>query len=72
MRRDGPLALSPVLGMDIKPKDDPAWYSIRLLFGERDGRWTFLKAYHELPGAGPVWTEASGWYRAVAEHAVGR
>ena len=61
-----------VVGMDIKPRDDPAWYSIRLLFGERQGRWTFLKAYHELPGAAPVWTEASGWYRTVAEHAVGR
>jgi hypothetical protein len=60
-----------VLAMDIRPKDDPAWYSIRLLFGQRQGRWSFLKAYHELPGEGPVWTEAGGWYRRVAEHAVG-
>jgi hypothetical protein len=66
------VTLVGVLGMDIRPKDDPAWYSIRLLFGQREGQWRFLKAYHELPGPGPVWTEASGWYRAVAEHAVGR
>jgi NMT1 family protein len=61
-----------VLGMDIRRKDDPAWYSIRLLFGQRQGRWSFLKAYHELPGQGPVWTEAGGWYRTVAEHAIAR
>jgi hypothetical protein len=72
MAPDADVTLVGVLGMDIRPKDDPAWYSIRLLFGERDGRWSFLKAYHELPGPGPVWTEASGWYRAVAERAVGR
>jgi hypothetical protein len=66
------VTLVGVLGMDIRPKDDPAWYSIRLLFGQRQGQWSFLKAYHELPGEGPVWTEAGGWYRAVAEHAVGR
>jgi hypothetical protein len=72
MAPEADVTLVGVLGMDIRPKDDPAWYSIRLLFGERAGRWSFLKAYHELPGAGPVWTEASGWYRAVAEHAVGR
>ena len=61
-----------VLGMDIRRKDEPAWYSIRLLFGQRQGRWSFLKAYHELPGEGPVWTETGGWYRTVAEHALGR
>ncbi len=66
------VTLVGVLGMDIRPKDDPAWYSIRLLFGQRQGRWSFLKVYHELPGAGPVWTEAGGWYRTVAEQAVGR
>jgi hypothetical protein len=66
------VTLVGVLGMDIRPKDAPAWYSIRLLFGQRHGRWSFLKAYHELPGQGPVWTEAAGWYRTVAEHAVGR
>lgn len=72
MAPEADVTLVGVLGMDIRPKDDPAWYSIRLLFGQRDGRWSFLKAYHELPGPGPVWTEASGWYRSVAEHAVGR
>ena len=72
MAPEADVTLVGVLGMDIRPKDDPAWYSIRLLFGQRDGQWSFLKAYHELPGPGPVWTEASGWYRAVAEHAVGR
>jgi hypothetical protein len=72
MAPEADVTLVGVLSMDIRPKDDPAWYSIRLLFGERDGRWRFLKAYHELPGPGPVWTEASGWYGAVAEHAVGR
>lgn len=72
MAPDADATLVGVLGMDIRPREDPAWYSIRLLFGERDGRWSFLKAYHELPGPGPVWTEAGGWYRALAEHAVGR
>lgn len=71
MAPEADVTLVGVLGMDIRPKDDPAWYSIRLLFGQRDGQWSFLKAYHELPGPGPVWTEASGWYRTVAEHAVG-
>jgi hypothetical protein len=71
MAPDADVTLVGILGMDIRAKDDPSWYSIRLLFGERDGRWSFLKAYHELPGPGPVWTEASGWYRALAEHAVG-
>ena len=58
------------VGMDIKPGDGSAWYSIRLLFGRHHGRWSFLKAYHELPAQGPVGTEASGWYRAVAERAL--
>jgi NMT1 family protein len=71
MAPEADVTLVGVLGMDIMPKDGAAWYSIRLLFGQRDGRWSFLKAYHELPGQGPVWTEASGWYRTVAEHAVG-
>jgi hypothetical protein len=71
MAPEADVTLVGVLGMDIKPRDSSAWYSIRLLFGQRQGRWSFLKAYHELPGEGPVWTEASGWYRAVAEHAVG-
>ena len=66
------VTLVGVLGMDIRRKDEPAWYSIRLLFGQRQGRWRFLKAYHELPGHGPVWTEAGGWYSMVAEQAVGR
>jgi NMT1 family protein len=72
MAPEADVTLVGVLGMDIIPKDGAAWYSIRLLFGQRQGRWSFLKAYHELPGEGPVWTEASGWYRAVAEHAVAR
>jgi len=71
MAPEADVTLVGVLGMDIMPKDGAAWYSIRLLFGQREGRWSFLKAYHELPGQGPVWTEASGWYRTVAEHAVG-
>ena len=71
MAPDADVTLVGVLGMDIRPKDDPAWYSIRLLFGARDGRWRFLKAYHELPGPHPAWAEAGGWYRAVAEHAIG-
>jgi hypothetical protein len=70
MAPEADVTLVGVLGMDINPKDGSAWYSIRLLFGEHQGRWRFLKAYHELPGAGPVWTEASGWYRTVAEHAI--
>ena len=71
MTPEADVTLVGVLGMDIMPKDGAAWYSIRLLFGQREGRWSFLKAYHELPGQGPVWTEVSGWYRTVAEHAVG-
>jgi hypothetical protein len=71
MAPEADVALVGVLGMDIKPKDGAAWYAIRLLFGQREGRWTFLRAYHELPGEGPVWTEAGGWYRTVAERAVG-
>lgn len=71
MAPEADVTLVGVLGMDIKPRDGAAWYAIRLLFGLHEGRWGFLKAYHELPGEGPVWTEASGWYRAVAEHAVG-
>jgi hypothetical protein len=67
---DADVTLVGVLGMDIKPKDGAAWYSIRLVFGQRDGQWKFLTAYHELPGEGPVWTEASGWYRTVAERAL--
>jgi hypothetical protein len=59
-----------VLGMDIKPKDGPAWYSIRLLFGQRDGRWMFLRAYHELPAEGPVWDQGGEWYRSVVERAL--
>ena len=70
MAPEANVTLVGVLGMDIKPRDGSAWYSIRLLFGQREGRWSFLKAYHELPGAGPVWTEAGGWYRTVAEHAI--
>lgn len=65
------VSLVGVLGMDIKERDSAAWYSIRLLFGRRHGRWSYLKAYHELPAQGPVWTEASAQYRAVAERALG-
>jgi hypothetical protein len=72
MAPEASVTLVGVLGMDIKPKDGSAWYSIRLLFGQRDGRWSFLKAYHELPSEGPVWAEASVWYRTVAERALGR
>jgi NMT1-like family len=71
MAPEADVTLVGVLGMDIKPADGSAWYSIRLLFGRHHGRWSFLKAYHELPAQGPVWTEASGWYRAVAERALG-
>jgi len=71
MAPEADVSLVGVLGMDIKPGDTQAWYSIRLLFGRHHGRWSFLKAYHELPAQGPVWTEASGWYRAVAERALG-
>ena len=71
MAPEADVTLVGVLGLDIKPRDGSAWYSIRLLFGQRQGRWSFLKAYHELPAQGPVWTEASGWYRAVAERALG-
>lgn len=60
-----------VLGMDIKPKNGPAWYSIRLVFGQRGRDWTYLKAYHELPGDKPMWTEGGDWYRGVAERAIG-
>lgn len=72
MAPEADVTLVGVLGMDIKPRDGAAWYSIRLLFGQRQGRWSFLKAYHELPAAGPVWTEASATYRAVAERALER
>jgi len=68
---DADVTIVGVLGMDIKPRTEPAWYSIRLLFGQHDGRWRFLTAYHELPGAGPVWAEAAGTYRAIAEQAIG-
>jgi NMT1-like family len=71
MAPEADVTLVGVLGMDIKPRDGTAWYSIRLLFGQRQGQWTFLKAYHELPAEGPVWTEASSSYRAVAERALG-
>jgi hypothetical protein len=71
MAPEADVTLVGVLGMDIKSGDSSAWYSIRLLFGRHRGRWSFLKAYHELPAQGPVWTEASGWYRAVAERALG-
>jgi hypothetical protein len=70
MAPEADVALVGVLGLDIKPRNGSAWYSIRLLFGRRQGRWAFLKAYHELPAAGPVWTEASETYRAVAERAL--
>ena len=56
-----------VLGFDLKPKDGPAWYSVRLLFGYRDGRWGFLKAFHELPSEQPSWTEGGPWYGTVVE-----
>jgi hypothetical protein len=72
MAPEADVTLVGVLGMDIKPRDGSAWYSIRLLFGQRHGRWSFLKAYHELPAEGPVWTETRGWYRTVAERALGR
>lgn len=68
---DSDVTIVGVLGIDIKPKDGPAWYSIRLLFGQRDGRWSFLTAYHELPSEGPTWVEASGAYRAIVEQAIG-
>jgi NMT1-like family len=71
MAPEADVTLVGVLSMDIKPGDGAAWYSIRLLFGQREGRWSFLKAFHELPGAGPIWTEASGTYRALAERALG-
>ena len=71
MAPEADVTLVGVLGMDIKPGDGSAWYSIRLLFGRHHGRWSFLKAYHELPAQGPVWTEAGGWYRTVAERALG-
>jgi NMT1-like family len=72
MAPEADVALVGVLGMDIKPRDGSAWYSIRLLFGQRRGRWSFLRAYHELPAQGPVWTEAGDWYGTVAERALGR
>lgn len=71
MAPEADVTLVGVLGMDIKSGESAAWYSIRLLFGRHHGRWSFLKAYHELPAQGPVWTEASGRYRAVAERALG-
>jgi hypothetical protein len=71
MAPDADVTLVGVLGMDIKPRDGSSWYSIRLLFGQHKGQWSFLKAYHELPAEGPEWTEATGKYRAVAERALG-
>ena len=71
MEPEADVSLVGVLGMDIKSGESAAWYSIRLLFGRQQGRWRYLKAYHELPAQGPVWTEASGQYRAVAERALG-
>ncbi|MBI3990309.1 MAG: hypothetical protein HY347_11920 [candidate division NC10 bacterium] len=59
-----------VLGFDLKPKDGPAWYSVRLLFGYRDGQWGFLKAFHELPSAQPSWTEGGPWYGTVVERVL--
>lgn len=59
-----------VLGFDMKPKDGPAWYSVRLLFGYRGDRWDFLKAFHELPSDKPTWTEAGDWYRTVVERVL--
>lgn len=70
MAPEADVSLVGVLGMDIKSGESAAWYSIRLLFGRQQGRWRYLKAYHELPAKGPVWTEASGQYRAVAERAL--
>ena len=72
MAPEASVTLIGVLGMDIKPADGSAWYSIRLLFGQRDGRWSYLKAYHELPAEGPVWADAGAWYRTVAERALRR
>ena len=71
MAPEADVSLVGVLGMDIKAGESAAWYSIRLLFGRHQGRWRYLKAYHELPAQGPVWTEASAQYRAVAERALG-
>jgi len=67
---DADVTIVGVLGIDIKPKDGPAWYSVRLLFGEHDGRWSYLTAYHELPAEGPVWSEARDLYRGLAERAI--
>jgi hypothetical protein len=64
------VTLIGMLAMDIKPKGGAAWYSIRLLLGHRDGHWTYLTAFHELPSQAPVWAEADGWYRTVVEQAI--
>ncbi len=59
-----------VLAFDLKPRSGPAWYSVRLLFGYRDGRWGFLKAFHELPSEQPSWTEGGPWYGTVVERVL--
>lgn len=67
---DADVRIVGVLRFDMKPKDGPAWYSVRFLFGYRDGRWRFLKAFHELPSEHPTWTEAGPWYAAVVERVL--
>lgn len=59
-----------MLRFDLKPKDGPAWNSVRLLFGYRDGQWRLLKIFNEVPSEHPTWTEGGPWYWAVVEKAL--
>jgi hypothetical protein len=59
-----------MLKFEMKSKQEAGWHPVVCVFGYREGRWTFVKAFHELPSATPTWTEAGPWYGEVVERAM--
>lgn len=59
-----------MLRFDVKPKDGSSWYTLRCLFGYRDGRWRLLRAFPELPSDQLTGTNDERWYEAVIERVL--
>ncbi|HEV8642502.1 MAG TPA: hypothetical protein VGV13_15525 [Methylomirabilota bacterium] len=63
-------AMVGMLKFEMKPKDEAGWHPVVCVFGYHEGRWKFVKAFHELPSEKPTWTEAGPWYGEIVERAM--
>lgn len=59
-----------MLRFDVKPKDGSSWYTLRCLFGSRDGRWRLLRAFPELPSDQLTGSNEERWYEAIIERVL--